>query len=95
MTTTAAGKSKKTPRKSSLTESKKSKAGTELNKTNLFFLGLAGAAVIGSALLTLSHSGKKKLLGHFIGLWVPSLLSLSLYSKVSDVKNEVLDVVKH
>lgn len=63
---------------------------------NLFFLGLAGAALLGSTLLALSHNGKKKMLGHFIGLLVPSLLTLGLYNKTAHEQNDnILNVVKH
>lgn len=97
MKPTTLAKEKKLPRKSVAgAKSKKMHTEKELkNVPNFFFLGLAGAAVVGSALLTLSNNGKRKILGHFIGLWVPSLMTLSLYNKVTQVENEVLDIVKH
>lgn len=96
MNTATTNKTKKLPRKIAKVKSQKNIVDKELRKVpNLFFLGLAGAAVVSSALLSLSHGGKKKILGHFIGLWVPSLLTLSLYNKVNQVEDEVLDVTKH
>lgn len=90
-------KAKKSPRKTIAgAKAKKVTLEKELKKVpNLFFLGLAGAAAVGSALLSLSNNGKRKVLGQFIGLWVPSLMTLSLYNKVTQVENEVLDIVKH
>jgi GTPase involved in cell partitioning and DNA repair len=95
--TTTLKANKRLPRKSTAgVKPKKMAAQKELKKIpNLFFLGLAGAAVVGSTLLSLSNNGKRKILGQLVGLLVPSLMTLSLYNKVAQVENEVLDVVKH
>lgn len=55
---------------------------------NLVFLGLAGAAVVASAVLTMN---KRPQLGNFIGLWVPSILLLGIYNKMVKVEDEMMD----
>ncbi len=54
---------------------------------NLFFLGLAALGIVGSAALTLS---KRRELGNFVGLWVPTFLTLGLYNKLVKVEEELL-----
>ncbi len=54
---------------------------------NLVFLGLGLASIIGSASLTASN---KKVLGNFVGLWVPTLLIFGLYNKLVKVEDELL-----
>jgi hypothetical protein len=96
MTPAAMKMKKKLPRKSALPKKVKPVQKKELKKVpNMFFLGLAGAAVLGSTLLNLSNNGKKKILGQLLGLWVPSLLTMGLYNKVAHVEHDVLDVTKH
>ena len=95
MKTSSPTKTKKLPHKPVATNKAKKSSEDFKKNSNLFFLGLTGAAVLASTLLTLSHSGKRKLLGRFIGMWVPSLLAVALSSKASSIEHEVLDVVKH
>jgi len=59
---------------------------------NLVFMALAGASILGSALLTFSK--EKKELGNFVGLWAPTILLLGLYNKIVKVEDELLTVVK-
>lgn len=55
---------------------------------NLFFLGLAGAAVAASAGFT--FASEKKTLGNFIGLWVPTILLFGVYNKLVKVEDEII-----
>lgn len=54
---------------------------------NLVFLGLGLASIVGSAALTAS---RKKVLGNFVGLWVPTLLIFGLYNKVVKLEDEII-----
>ena len=54
---------------------------------NLAFMGLALAAIFGSAALTATN---KKTLGNFVGLWVPTILILGLYNKMVKLEDEIL-----
>lgn len=55
---------------------------------NLLFLTLALASIGGSALLTVTK--KEKGLANFVGLWVPTLLSLGIYNKLVKIEDELL-----
>ena len=59
---------------------------------NLVFLGLGIASIVGSAALTAS---KRKVLGNFVGLWVPTLLIFGLYNKIIKLEDEVLRSKMH
>lgn len=54
---------------------------------NLVFLGLALASMAASAVLT---ARKQKVVGSFVGLWAPAILSLGLYNKLVKVEDELL-----
>ena len=54
---------------------------------NLVFLGLALASMAASAALT---ARKQKVLGNFVGLWAPAILSLGLYNKLVKMEDELL-----
>lgn len=58
---------------------------------NLFFLVGALASIAGSAVLI---GNNKKLLGNFVGLWVPTLLSLGIYNKLVKLEDEILRLNK-
>lgn len=62
---------------------------------NLLFLTLAGLGILSSAALTFGTN--KKVLGNFVGLWVPTFLILGLYNKIVKVEDELLrkDYVLH
>jgi hypothetical protein len=61
---------------------------------NLLFLGFAGISILASAVLTFGT--RKRVLGNFVGLWVPTVLLLGLYNKVVKVEDEILEnVVTH
>ena len=54
---------------------------------NLVFLGLALASMAASAALT---ARKQKVLGNFVGLWAPAILSFGLYNKLVKMEDEFL-----
>ena len=55
---------------------------------NLVFFGMAMLGIIGSA--TLTFVSRKKELGNFVGLWVPTILTLGLYNKMVKLEDELL-----
>lgn len=55
---------------------------------NLLFLGLAGASIAASAILTFGM--KREQIGNFVGLWVPTILMFGIYNKIVKVEDEVL-----
>lgn len=59
---------------------------------NLFFLGLSLASIVGSAALTVT---KRKSLGNFVGMWVPTLLMFGLYNKIVKLEDEILRSKMH
>lgn len=59
---------------------------------NLLFLGLGIASIIGSATLTAS---KKRTLGNFVGLWVPTFLLFGLYNKMVKIEDEIIRSKMH
>lgn len=59
---------------------------------NLAFLGVAGAAMVASAMLTFRKQNKT--LGNFVGLWVPTVMLLGVYNKLVKVEDEVLEATK-
>ncbi len=54
---------------------------------NLVFLGFALASMAASAVLT---ARKQKVMGNFVGLWAPAILSFGLYNKLVKVEDELL-----
>ena len=54
---------------------------------NLVFLGLAFGSILGSAALQASN---KKVLGNFVGLWVPTILAFGIYNKLVKIEDEIL-----
>ena len=54
---------------------------------NLAFIGLAVAAIFGSAALTAAN---KKSAGNFVGLWVPTILIFGVYNKMVKLEDEIL-----
>lgn len=54
---------------------------------NLVFLGFALVGMAVSATLTARN---KKVLGNFVGLWVPTLLTFGLYNKLVKMEDEIL-----
>ena len=52
------------------------------------FLGLAVAGMIGSAVLSFVY--RRRDWGNFVGLWVPSILSMGIYNKFVKLEQELL-----
>jgi hypothetical protein len=59
---------------------------------NVGFLGVALASMAGSAFLT--FGARKKELGTFVGLWVPTLLIFGLYNKIVKLEDELM-ITRH
>ena len=57
---------------------------------NLFFLGLAGASVIGSLMVAM-RAKERTDLANFLGQWAPTLLLFGVYNKMIKLETEILE----